>query len=75
MEEALNKLDGVTCNPAEGSMYVFPRIRLPKGALDAAKEVRRCLLLTLTLTLTLTSAEEGARADIMPSCRCLLRHE
>ena len=40
MEEALNKLDGVTCNPAEGSMYVFPRIRLPKGALDAAKEVR-----------------------------------
>ena len=39
MEEALNKLDGVTCNPAEGSLYVFPRIRLPKGAIDAAKEV------------------------------------
>ncbi len=43
MEEALNKLDGVSCNPAEGSMYVFPRIRLPKGALDAAKEVGRHL--------------------------------
>ena len=42
MEEALNKLDGVSCNPAEGSMYVFPRIRLPKGALDAAKEVGHC---------------------------------
>ncbi len=44
-QEALNKLEGVSCNPAEGSMYVFPRIRLPAGAIEAAKEVRleRCL--------------------------------
>lgn len=23
--DVLNKLEGVTCNPAEGAMYVFPR--------------------------------------------------
>ena len=57
MEEALNKLDGVTCNPAEGSMYVFPRIRLPKGALDAAKEV--CLRLPLLSTSSCVLSSTG----------------
>jgi alanine transaminase len=38
LADALNKLEGVTCNPAEGAMYVFPQIRLPKGAVQAAEE-------------------------------------
>ncbi|CAL0311272.1 unnamed protein product [Lupinus luteus] len=37
LEEAFNKLEGVTCNKAEGAMYLFPRIRLPKKAIEAAK--------------------------------------
>ncbi|XP_004510570.1 alanine aminotransferase 2-like [Cicer arietinum] len=37
LEEALNKLEGVTCNKAEGAMYLFPQIRLPKKAIEAAE--------------------------------------
>ena len=33
---ALNGMEGVTCNPAEGAMYAFPQIRLPPKALEAA---------------------------------------
>jgi alanine transaminase len=33
---ALNQLEGITCNAAEGAMYAFPRIRLPRRAVEAA---------------------------------------
>ncbi|KAL6568338.1 Alanine--glyoxylate aminotransferase 2, mitochondrial [Orobanche hederae] len=39
LEEALNGLEGVTCNRAEGAMYLFPRISLPNKALEAAKSI------------------------------------
>merc|ERR1712094_77214 len=34
---ALNELEGVTCNEAQGAMYAFPQIRLPAKALAAAE--------------------------------------
>lgn len=34
----MNKLEGVSCNAAEGAMYVFPRLYLPKKAQIAAGE-------------------------------------
>ncbi|KAI0504574.1 hypothetical protein KFK09_015526 [Dendrobium nobile] len=37
LEDAFNSLEGVTCNKAEGAMYLFPRIHLPKKAIEAAK--------------------------------------
>ncbi|CAI9114505.1 OLC1v1015244C1 [Oldenlandia corymbosa var. corymbosa] len=37
LEDALNKLEGVTCNRAEGAMYLFPKIELPQKAIEAAK--------------------------------------
>ncbi|PKI50424.1 hypothetical protein CRG98_029174 [Punica granatum] len=37
LEDALNSLEGVTCNKAEGAMYLFPRIRLPEKAIKAAE--------------------------------------
>lgn len=37
LEDAFNNLEGFTCNKAEGAMYVFPQIRLPKKAIEAAK--------------------------------------
>ncbi|WJX92344.1 Alanine--glyoxylate aminotransferase 2, mitochondrial [Trifolium repens] len=37
LEKALNKLENVTCNKAEGAMYLFPRIRLPEKAIKAAE--------------------------------------
>ncbi|XP_073139537.1 alanine aminotransferase 2-like [Henckelia pumila] len=40
LEDALNSLEGVTCNRAEGAMYLFPRIRLPKKAIEAAEAVK-----------------------------------
>lgn len=39
LEDAFNSLEGVTCNKAEGAMYLFPRIRLPEKAIEAAKAV------------------------------------
>jgi alanine transaminase len=36
--DALNALPGVTCNKAEGAMYLFPQIRLPTGAVEAASK-------------------------------------
>ncbi|KAI3455678.1 hypothetical protein Pfo_012341 [Paulownia fortunei] len=39
LEDAFNGLEGVTCNRAEGAMYLFPCIRLPKKAIEAAKAV------------------------------------
>ncbi|XP_019198607.1 PREDICTED: alanine aminotransferase 2-like [Ipomoea nil] len=52
LEDALNSLEGITCNKAEGAMYLFPRIRLPEKAIKAAEAAKtapdafyaRCLL-------------------------------
>ncbi|KAI8871192.1 PLP-dependent transferase [Ramicandelaber brevisporus] len=37
--DAFNHMEGVSCNNAQGAMYLFPRIRLPKKAIKAAEEV------------------------------------
>nr|CAG8476775.1 11402_t:CDS:10 [Entrophospora candida] len=37
--DLFNKLEGVTCNSAQGSMYLFPRIKLPPKAIKMAKEL------------------------------------
>lgn len=34
--EQLNRLPGLSCNPAEGAMYLFPTVRMPPKALAAA---------------------------------------
>ncbi|KAG1366389.1 alanine aminotransferase 2 [Cocos nucifera] len=39
LEDAFNSLEGVTCNKAEGAMYLFPRLHLPRKAIEAAKAV------------------------------------
>ena len=33
---AFNKMDGVSCNPAEGALYLFPKVELPPRALAQA---------------------------------------
>ncbi|KAL6140591.1 hypothetical protein ACLB2K_058890 [Fragaria x ananassa] len=40
LEDALNSLEGVTCNRAEGAMYLFPRIELPRKAIHAAEAAK-----------------------------------
>lgn len=40
LEDAFNSLEGVSCNKAEGAMYLFPRIQLPKKAIEAAEAVK-----------------------------------
>lgn len=37
---ALDDLAGVTCAPAEGALYLFPRIELPIKAIAAAREAK-----------------------------------
>ena len=37
--DGLNKIPGITCQPAEGAMYAFPRVEVPQGAIDKAKEL------------------------------------
>eukprot|EP00126_Sphaerothecum_destruens_P008254 Sdes_comp20149_c0_seq2m13269 len=34
---AFNSLEGVSCNPSVGAMYAFPRVRLPRRAMEAAR--------------------------------------
>ncbi|KAI3766337.1 hypothetical protein L2E82_16391 [Cichorium intybus] len=41
LEDAFNSLEGVTCNKAEGAMYLFPRIQLPKKAIKAAEQAKK----------------------------------
>ena len=38
LSAGLNKLEGITCNDAEGAMYVFPQVRLPTAAIAAAEK-------------------------------------
>ena len=35
--EVLNSIKNVKCNEVAGAMYAFPRITLPKKAIEAAK--------------------------------------
>lgn len=37
LEDAFNSLEGMTCNKAEGAMYLFPRLHLPQKAIKAAE--------------------------------------
>lgn len=37
VHKALNDLEGITCNEADGALYAFPRIRLSNKAKEAAK--------------------------------------
>ena len=39
MAERLNKLEGVSCVDSPGALYLFPRIRLPAKACEAARKV------------------------------------
>ena len=31
-------VSGITCNEAEGAMYVFPKVDMPQAAVDAAAD-------------------------------------
>jgi aspartate/methionine/tyrosine aminotransferase len=37
VSEGLNAIEGFSCQPAKGSMYCFPSVTMPPGALKAAK--------------------------------------
>ncbi|XP_062200400.1 alanine aminotransferase 2 isoform X2 [Phragmites australis] len=41
LEDAFNNLEGFTCNKAEGAMYLFPQIKLPQKAIEAAKAAKK----------------------------------
>jgi len=38
LASVLNTLPGISCNPSEGSMYLFPRVVLPPAAVAAAAD-------------------------------------
>lgn len=38
LSEALNGLEGISCVVPEGALYVFPKIKLPKKAIEAARQ-------------------------------------
>ena len=37
VSDGLNSIPGFSCQPALGSMYCFPSVKLPKGAIEAAE--------------------------------------
>lgn len=51
MTDAFNSLEGVSCNFTEGAMYSFPRIRLPKKAIEAVEKAGKAPDLFYSLEL------------------------
>lgn len=39
--DGLNSIDGIECEPAEGAMYAFPSIKIPKKALEEADSLKQ----------------------------------
>ena len=39
VSEGLDSIDGFSCQPAQGSMYCFPKVDMPAGALKAAEKL------------------------------------
>lgn len=37
VQQAYNAIGGMKCNPVQGAMYAFPRIYLPRKAIEKAK--------------------------------------
>ena len=37
----MNNLEGIECNPAEGAMYIFAKIKLPNKFIAKAKELNK----------------------------------
>jgi alanine transaminase len=33
-----NSIEGISCNEVQGAMYAFPRLELPKKAIEAARQ-------------------------------------
>ena len=69
LTEALNALEGVSCNRAEGAMYAFPRLSLPPKAVAAAEEMGRpadffyCLRLLEATGVTVVPGSGFGQAD------------
>lgn len=38
MAERFNSLPGMSCQPADGAMYLFPKIDMPQKAIEAAEK-------------------------------------
>jgi alanine transaminase len=38
MADKFNSLPGMSCQPADGAMYLFPKIDIPQKAIDEAKK-------------------------------------
>ncbi|KAM0062211.1 putative alanine transaminase [Helianthus debilis subsp. tardiflorus] len=38
---AFNSFEGVSCNKAEGAMYLFPQIKLPKNVIKAVDQAKK----------------------------------
>ena len=41
VEQSLNSIPGIKCNPIDGAMYAFPRLTLPLKAQQAAKKIAK----------------------------------
>lgn len=39
MSEAFNSVPGISCQPVDGAMYAFPRIRMPSRAVEVARRL------------------------------------
>ncbi|CAG8511025.1 322_t:CDS:2 [Funneliformis caledonium] len=70
LSECFNQLEGVTCNNAQGSMYLFPQIRLPQKSIEAARQASKqpdefyCLaMLNATGVCVVPGSGFGQKAD------------
>lgn len=40
VEKSIHSLEGMSCNPLEGAIFFYPRIRLPQNAVKRAEEMQ-----------------------------------
>lgn len=67
VHKALNELEGITCNKADGALYAFPRIRLSDKAKHAAEgkgvPADEYYCLKVRRNIVLKFGRGGCRAD------------
>lgn len=74
MAERFNALPGMSCQPAEGAMYLFPRIDMPQKAIQAAKEKGKEADVMYALDL-LGESDSGSESGLLPLYGCIAARE
>ena len=70
LNDTFNSLKGVSCVPATGAMYLFPKFEFPKKLIKAAKE--KGMEVDTFYAMELLNHTGVVRRMIYTNCKCIL---